>query len=508
MASDPNSAEALLELKGISKRFGSTQALDGVSLTVEAGRIHALVGENGAGKSTLVKIISGLLVPDEGDMRIDGSAAAFSSPASASQAGIHMVHQELALLPYCTVAENMFLGHEIGGPAGLARAQMARRAGEVLSRLGLDIDVTRPVGELSTAQQQMVEIGRAILRDFRIIILDEPTAALPPEDTERLFAVLRELTARGTAIIYISHRLDEVAALADRITVLKDGRFVVSRPAAELGTEEMIHFMVGRTIGNLFPQRGSHAPGNVVMTVDGLIDPPHALDVSLQVRKGEIVGIYGLEGHGQDEVLACIAGTRRPISGRLELEGAQIPWSPVPGMIDKAVGYISEDRKSEGLILEMSGHANISLPLLRKLARNGWVDGRKEHELTAAAAGEAGVRGDLAAPVRALSGGNQQKVLLARWLAAGTAVFLLNQPTRGVDVGSKSEIYALIRRLCEERGACALVVAREIPELRGLCDRILVMSRGRLVAQCSPDDEEETILAAAVNHDPTMELAS
>ncbi len=497
----------LLELNGVSKRFGKTQALDRVGLRVEAGRIHALVGENGAGKSTLVKIICGLLQPDEGEMRIDGSAVLFPNPASASLAGIHMVHQELALLPYCTVAENMFLGNEIGGRTGLACRRMAKEATDALNRLGLDINVMRLVGELSTAQQQMVEIGRAILHDLRIIILDEPTAALPPADAKHLFTILKELTAGGTAIIYISHRLDEVTVLADQITVLKDGRFVISRPATELGTDDMIRFMVGRTIHDMFPQRGQHPPGEIVLRVDGLVDPPHALNVNLQVCKGEIVGIYGLEGHGQDEMLACIAGTRRPIAGRLELKGIPTLWTAVPGMIEKAIGYVSEDRKSEGLILDMSGHANISLPVLRKLARNGWVSSRKEHELTYMAAGEAGVRGDLAAPVRALSGGNQQKVLLARWLAAGTTVFLLNQPTRGVDVGSKSEIYSLIRKLCEERGACALVIAREITELQGLCDRILVMSRGRLVAECSPDDEEESILEAAIHHNPAMELA-
>jgi len=493
--------QALLVLEGISKRFGSTQALEGVGLSVKAGRIHALVGENGAGKSTLVKVIGGIVTPDVGTFRLDGNATSFSSPSAASHAGIHLVHQELALLPYNTVTENVFLGHELSGAGGLLWSVMNRRAGDVFERLGLAIDVTRPTNELSTAQQQMVEIARAIVRNFRVIILDEPTAALPPADTERLFAVLRELAAQGTAVIYISHRLDEIRALADDITVLKDGRHVATRLAAELDTAEMIRLMVGRAINDLFPARPALSTQPFALEVSNLIDPPHLLDVSFSVRRGEIVGIYGLEGNGQDEVLESIAGARRPVGGTLRIDGSLIGWSDVPGMIALGVGFIPEDRKAEGLILDLDGRANISLPILSRLSSRGWISAAREREVANNAAGEAGVRGSLAAPVRALSGGNQQKVLLARWLAAGTNVFLMNQPTRGVDVGSKSEIYRLIRTQCADQGKAALVVAREITELQGLCDRILVMSRGRMVAECAPDESEEEILAAALGQE-------
>ncbi|MBE2277137.1 MAG: sugar ABC transporter ATP-binding protein [Rhodobacteraceae bacterium] len=493
--------DALLVLTGISKRFGSTQALEAVDFSAHAGRIHALVGENGAGKSTLVKTIGGINLPDAGTISLAGRLQQFSGPADASRAGIHLVHQELALLPNNTVAENVFLGHELAGAAGLSWSAMNRRAAETFRHLGLEIDVTRPTGELSTAQQQMVEIARATIRDFRVIILDEPTAALPPADTERLFAVLRDLAARGTAVIYISHRLDEIRALADDITVLKDGRHVATRPAAELDTASMIRLMVGRAIDDLFPPRGPRSQAAPILQVDGLIDPPRVYDVSFEIRAGEILGIYGLEGHGQDEVLSAIAGARRPVGGQLRLDGKPLAWAPVPTMIGHGIGFIPEDRKAEGLVLDLDGHANVSLPILRRLARHGWVNPRREREITTRAAGEAGVRGALDVPVRRLSGGNQQKVLLARWLAAGTRLFLMNQPTRGVDVGSKAEIYSLVRRQCVEHGKAALVVAREITELQGFCDRILVMSRGRMVAECSPLDSEEAILAAALGQE-------
>ena len=267
-------SEALLVLKGISKRFGNTQALDGVDLAVAAGRIHALIGENGAGKSTLVKIISGVVQPDEGVVYLAGKPVRFQGPAAASKASVHLVHQELALLPHNTATENIFLGQEIAGRVGLDWAEMDRRASAIVSRLGLDLDVRRLVGELSTAQQQMIEIARAMLRELSVIILDEPTAALPPADAQKLFAVLRELAAQGAAVIYISHRLDEIAELADDVTVLKDGRHVATRPAAELGAEEMIRLMVGRSIENLFPAKSATASAAPVLEVEGLIDPP------------------------------------------------------------------------------------------------------------------------------------------------------------------------------------------------------------------------------------------
>lgn len=499
MTASAHPTEALLSLTGISKRFGSTQALDDVSMQFAPGRIRGLVGENGAGKSTLVKIISGVLRPDSGDIRWAGRPVAFASPAAAARAGISLVHQEFALLAHGTVAENIFLGEERRGAFGLAWGRMQREARAALDRLGVAVDVTRPVADLSTAQQQMVEIARAIRRQSRLMILDEPTAALSPADARQLFVVLRQLADAGTAIIYISHRLDEIETLADDITVLKDGRCVSTHPAAALDADGMIRLMVGRVIGDLFPPRAPARPApQRLLEVSGLIDPPAVRGASLTLDKGEIVGLYGLEGHGQDEVLACIAGARRPVAGRLALAGKPAAWRPVGQMIRRRVGFVPGDRKTEGLVLDMSGLANITLPIVRQFSRFGLVSVGREQLAARAAAARGGVKGDLTALVRALSGGNQQKVLLSRWLAARSSVLLLNQPTRGVDVGSKAEIYGLIRRICAEEEVGALVVSREIVELQGLCDRILVMCRGVLVAEHSPDDSEEAILASAV----------
>jgi ABC-type sugar transport system ATPase subunit len=332
----------------------------------------------------------------------------------------------------------------------------------------------------------------------RLIILDEPTAALSPEDTDRLFDVLSQLTEDGTAVVYISHRLDEVRRLAQTVTILKDGVQVVTEPADGLTMDRMVALMVGREIEDLFPPRSDNADGPMALEVTGLVDPPAVLSADLQVRVGEILGVYGLEGHGQDELLACIAGVRTPVSGTLRLGGERHPWRSVAGMIRQGVGFVPEDRKTEGLIPDMTGRRNITLPILPALSQSGVVSVTREVSVAGNAAAAAGVQGNLNTSVSSLSGGNQQKLVLARWIAAHSSVLLLNQPTRGVDVGSKAEIYRLIRRTCSERGAAALVVSREIPELQGMCDRIVVMSHGHLVAEHAPTASEETILGSAV----------
>lgn len=489
----------VVALEGISKRFGSTQALSDVSIDIHGGEVHALVGENGAGKSTLVKVMSGVVQPDDGEIRLDGRPVEFGGPATASRAGIHLVHQELALLPFRTIVENVFLGQEQRGRVGLAWRAMALEATEALARLGLEVDPHIRVAELSTANQQLVEISRALVHRSRLIVFDEPTAALPPSDAERLFSVIRQLTGEGAAVIYISHRLDEVMELADMVTVLKDGKRVVTSQISELSTDKMIKLMVGREIEDLFPPRPGEQHGPPALEVEDVVDPPGVVAASLTVRAGEVVGLYGLEGHGQDELLSCLAGARIPVRGTLKLHGEPHPWKSTAGMIAEGVGFVPEDRKSEGLLLALSGRENISLPILKKLTRAaGIVSSRLEAASARSAADAAGVRGDLEVPAGNLSGGNQQKLILARWIAAESSVLLLNQPTRGVDVGSKSEIYALIRHTCQARSSAALVVSREILELQGMCDRILVMSHGRIVAEHPPTASEETILGSAV----------
>lgn len=492
----------ILAAEKVSKRFGSTQALSEVSLAIHPAQVIALVGENGAGKSTLVKILCGVYEPDSGSVLVDGVPHVFADAREAAARGVHLVHQELALLPERTVVENVFLGAEIRGRLGrLDWRAMRAETTNALRELGADgIDPGARVKDLSTGSQQMVEIARALVGSARAIVLDEPTAALAPAEAEHLFTVMRRMTARGIAFVYISHRLAEVKEIADTVVVLKDGRHVATRPCAELPVDEMISLMVGREMADLFPERTALIPaGEARLEVDGLIDPPRVRSASLRLMPGEVVGLYGLEGHGQDELLACLAGARRPVAGNLAVDGRRLPWPGIAGAARLGVGYVPEDRKTEGLILDFSTVWNLTLPVLRDaVARRGVVSATRERALARKAATAAGVKGDIDPPVATLSGGNQQKVVLAKWVAAGSRVLLLNQPTRGVDVGSKAEIYQLIRRLCAEEGVAALVVSREIAELKGLCDRILVMSHGHLAGEFPPDASEAAVLAAAV----------
>lgn len=494
--------EPVLSCNAIVKQYGSTRAVNDVSISVHKGEVLALLGENGAGKSTLVKVLSGVVQPDSGQIRMDGNDVAFADARVAAQSGIHLVHQELALLPERTVTENIFLGQEVRNRLGLLDWRtMQQRARLALKELGVEVSVSARVRDLSTAVQQMVEIARASVGESRLVILDEPTAALSPADASRLFAVVNKMRDQGVSFIYISHRLDEVKELADTVVIMKDGAFVTSRPCNELTIDDMVTHMVGRELAEFFPEPGInvHSSTAPAIEVRGLIDPPFVKEASLTIYPGEIVGLYGLEGHGQDELLACLAGARRPYSGNYKLAGAERPWGSVATSVRDGFGYVPEDRKTEGLILNFSSIQNISLPILRsKLSRRGFIAARNERRAARAASAEAGVRGDISRPVSALSGGNQQKIVLARWIAAASNVLLLNQPTRGVDVGAKAEIYGLVRKRCEEDGIVALVVSREISELLGFCDRILVMSYGRLVAEHPRGSSEEAILASAV----------
>ena len=497
---DPGDASpAVLQMVEVSKSFGGVPALRGVSFAVAAGRVHALVGENGAGKSTLVKIVSGVVRPDAGAILLDGERVAFAAPGDAANRGIHLVHQELALLGEASVTENVFLGAELRGRARtLDRARMRRQTRTILERLGSRIDPRARVAGLSVAQRQLVEIGRALVGRVRVLILDEPTAALSPEEAAHLFATLRGMRDAGCAVVYISHRIGEVLDLADEVTVLKDGRLVETRPATALSVPETVRLMVGRPVEALFPPRATEAArGTPLLAVGGLVDPPHVLGVDLALYPGEIVGVAGLEGHGQDQLLACLAGDRHPAGGRLEIGGRRTPWSGVGTMVRRGIGLVPEDRKTQGLLLDLSSRRNIALPALRSVSRRGWVRRRSEERLGEEGARAVGVRGDTGLPAASLSGGNQQKVVLAKWLAVGSRVLLLNQPTRGVDVGAKSEIYALLRAFAEGGGA-ALVTSRELTEILGLCDRVLVIRHGRFVAELPGGAAEEDVMAAAV----------
>ena len=488
----------ILELVDVEKHFGGVPALAGVSFSVRRGGIHALVGENGAGKSTLVKIMSGVHQPDAGQVLLDGEPVVFGGPSRATQLGIHLVHQELALLPESSVVENVFLGMELRGRGPILNwTRMRKETEQALERLGCQADPWARVGRLPVAQRQLVEIARALVGRARVLILDEPTAALAPKEVDRLFAVLRALREEGHAIVYISHRLDEVLDLADEVTVLKDGRHVATRPVADLTAAEIVRLMVGRPIEDLFPPR-STAPGReVVLAVEGLSDPPNLHQVDLELRAGEIVGIAGLQGQGQDELLACLAGDRRPVRSRIRFLDRNVKWSDVRSMVQRGVGLVPGDRKTQGLLLEEASHRNAALPALPLLSRLGVIRRGAERAYGDAAARRVGVRGNLDLPVSSLSGGNQQKVVLAKWLALDTRVLLLNQPTRGVDVGAKSEIYGVLRNFADAGGA-VLMTSQELTEVLGLSDRVLVMRQGRLVSELPGGATEEAVMAAAV----------
>lgn len=488
---------AVLELVGARKSFGGEPALRGVTFAVRPGEIHALVGENGAGKSTLVNILSGVIEPDAGNLRLDGVTVRFAEPLQANRRGIHLVHQEFALLPESTVVENVFLGSEIARKGGtLDWRAMRDQAVATLARLGVAIPPGRRLSTLTVAQRQMVEIARSLVGQARVVILDEPSAALSPTEAHALFAVLRQLRAEGLAIVFISHRLEEVLELSDTVTVLKDGQVVGTWPTTQLTPQELIRRMVGRPIEDLFPPSQTLGESEPLLDLRGLIDPPRVTNVSFSLRPGEIVGIAGLEGHGQDEILACLAGERRPARGELRIDGTLVGWGNVRTMVARGIGFVPEDRKTKGLLLDQSAIRNIALPSLGSLSRLGWLRMEEERRLGREAAESVGVRGDLEQPVRSLSGGNQQKVVIAKWLATRLRVLLLNQPTRGVDVGAKGEIYALLRSFAE-RGGAALLTSRELTEVLGLCDRVFVVRNGRLVAEFARGATEEQVMAAA-----------
>ena len=474
---------SLLTMRNIVKEFPGVRALDGVDLDVAAGEVHCLLGQNGAGKSTLIKVLAGAHRPDAGEITFDGRAVTFHSPQAADQAGIATIYQELDLVPGLSVAENVVLGHE---PArlGFTRPRDAeQRARELLRRLGHpEIPPRRELGRLSAAGQQVVSMARALDRDARLMVMDEPSAVLDPEEVQNLFRVIRELTANGVAVVYISHRLEEIREIGDRVTVLKDGRTVARNlPARDTPTAEVIRLMTGRTIEYVFPERPGVPDGDPVLEVAGLSRPGEFADVSFTVRPGEVVGLAGLVGSGRSEILETVYGARRAIAGTVRVSGRALRPGSVPAAVRARMGLCPEERKSQALLLAEPVFRNVSLPALSRFARAGFLGRDTELSAVATVTERLDVRPpDATRPVRTLSGGNQQKVVLARWLLQGCDVLLLDEPTRGVDVGARSEIYALIRQLADA-GVAVVLVSSEVPEVLGLADRVLVVREGRVV---------------------------
>lgn len=486
-------------LSAVTKRFPGVVALDGVDLEVRAGRVHALVGENGAGKSTLLKIVAGAERPDAGSMTLEGRSVRFTAPRDALAAGITVIYQELSLVPQLGADANIFLGMEPGRHGVLDRRGASARAREALRALGADFDPAAPAGDLSVAEQQLVELARALARDARLIALDEPTAALSHVETERLFEQVRALCARGIAVVFVSHRLEEVRRLADEITVLRDGRRVFAGGAREVDDAGLIRHMVGRDVEYARMLATRPPSAEPALAVRGLGRRGCFADVSLEVRPGEVLGLAGLVGAGRTEVARCIAGAETPDAGTMSLAGAPYrPASPREA-IARGVVYLPEDRKTQGLVLGMRVRENVTLAMLAGFARHGVI--RRGAERDAAARQTAAVElrpPDIEREAGTLSGGNQQKVVLAKWLLADAAVLLFDEPTRGVDVATKAELHRLIRNLAEA-GRAVIVVSSELPEILALADRIVVMREGRVAGEiAAAQATAEGILALAL----------
>ncbi|MFJ7341769.1 sugar ABC transporter ATP-binding protein [Streptomyces sp. NPDC101110] len=475
----------LLSMSGITKSFPGVRALDGVDLDVQAGEVHCLLGQNGAGKSTLIKVLAGAHQPDTGSIRWRGEEVTLRSPINAMRLGIATIYQELDLVEHLSVAENVHLGHEPTTAGFVVRGRTAKAStAALLKRLGhAEIDPARLVGQLSAAQQQIVSMARALSHDVRLIVMDEPSAALDPDEVDNLFRIVGDLTAAGVAVVYISHRLEEIRRIGDRVTVLKDGRAVANGlPARSTPTREVVALMTGRNVEYVFPGRPlSPPPGEPVLTVQGLSRQGEFEPLDLEVRPGEIVGLAGLVGSGRSEILETVYGARKPATGQVRVGGRTLKPGSVRAAVRAGLGLAPEERKAQALLMLESVTRNVSVSSMSRFARGGWIDRGAELGAARAATRELSLRPDNpAVPVRTLSGGNQQKAVLARWLLRGCKVLLLDEPTRGVDVGARAELYAVIRRLADE-GLAVLLVSSEVPEVLGLADRVLVLREGRVV---------------------------
>jgi rhamnose transport system ATP-binding protein len=474
-----------------------------VRFDVRAGEVHALLGENGAGKSTLIKIVSGVYQPDGGEVLIDGQPVRFASPHDAQRAGIATIYQELLLFPELTVAENIFIGHAPRqGWGGIDWRATADRAGEILASLDIhDLDVNAPVGALSVGNRQRVEIAKALSLRARILIMDEPTAALTQADVERLFAIVRRLRERGVGVVYISHRMAEVFELADRVTVLRDGAYVGTRAAAETDEGELIAMMVGRTIEQLFP-KGEARLGEPLLEVRDLSLAGVIERISLTVRAGEIVGLAGLVGSGRSELAQTIFGMTPATSGEIRIAGRPVRIAS-PGAAKRlGIAYVPEDRALQGLIRPMRIRENLSLAVLGELARRWFVDRAAEASLATEAIRRFSIRAPGPEQIAGkLSGGNQQKVVLGKWLATKPRVLIMDEPTRGIDVGAKAEIHRLMSELAGQ-GLAILMISSELPEVLGMSDRVLVMREGRLVAELTGAEATQEAVANAMMRVP------
>lgn len=493
--------DAVLEMRGIHKRFPGVYALNNVSFAVRKGSVHGVIGENGAGKSTLMRVLSGAFLANEGEVAIDGKVVAAPTPERMLELGIAVIYQELAQAPHLTVAENIFLGRLPKTRLGTIHWRRAKAAArDVLDRLGFRVDPAARIDTISVAQRQMVEIAKAIAREARIVVLDEPSAVLGDAELEHLFKTIRRLSSEhGVSFIYITHRLKELYEICDEVTVLRDGQVVASMPLDQTTTPDLIRHMVGRELKDVFPPRSQ--PGDEIrLDVRGLSRDGVLKDISFDVRRGEIVGICGLAGAGRTEVLRAIAGADPIDGGEIRIDGQLVAIDGPRRALAHGVGLLPEDRKTEGLFLDQSVAFNVTVSQMTPLTRRGLINGRREHEAVSRFIQQLRIKTPSpSTKVRTLSGGNQQKCGIARQLHAGTEILLVDEPTRGVDVAAKREIYDLLAELTSKRGASVVMVSSELPEILGLCNRIIVMREGAISAVLEGEGAtDETIMAHAV----------
>jgi ribose transport system ATP-binding protein len=505
--SQSDAGSMLLEMRGIFKSFPGVKALQDVDFDLHPGEVHVLLGENGAGKSTLMKILSGVYTPDAGTIRLSGREVAFSNPRQAQDHGVATIYQEFALVPYLSITQNIFLGDEISlrGLPVLNWPAMHRQARVALRQLNLDVNPRTTVRDLGVAKQQLVEVAKALHRRADLIIMDEPTSALSQHEIEDLFSVIRQLKARGVGIVYISHHLDEVHRIGDRVTVLRDGQRINTLPVSGVTVDDLIRMMVGRNLSDQFPKVDIERRDEV-LRVEGLSRKGILHDISFAAYGGEILGIAGLVGSGRTELARALFGADSIDAGRIILDGKPVKIHGPSDAVDLGIGLLTEDRKEQGLVLGMSVRNNITLPILGRITSTPLLNVRQEREIAGRFVHDLNIRTpSLAQQAKYLSGGNQQKVVLSKWLATSPRVLIFDEPTRGIDVGAKVEIYTLMTRLAKE-GVAILMISSELPEVIGMSDRVLVMFEGRISGMLDRSDiSQENIMALATGGDAAHE---
>jgi rhamnose transport system ATP-binding protein len=495
-------AQTILEMRGLCKFFPGIKALEDVDLTLRSGEVHALIGENGAGKSTLVKVLTGVHRPSSGTIRFAGELRDFRSPLDARMAGIAVIHQEASMFPDLSVAENIFSGHPLRGRTGLLDWRAMRgKAASLLERVELEVSPETLLRELSVAERHLVGIARALSEDATLVIMDEPTSALSLRETGDLFKIIRQLRGEGRAILFISHKFDELFAIADSYTVLRDGRYVGEGSMGETDVDALIHLMVGRDVEHMYPEREPEL-GEEVLRIEGFSRAGFYRDVSFGLRRGEILGLFGLVGAGRSDVIRSLVGLEPRDSGKVSLDGEEVRIRGPRDALRLGIAHVPEDRQAQGLILEMGIGDNITLPQVAALARGPFLDSRAEDEVTRVYGSRMEIRAaGWGENAKNLSGGNQQKVVLAKWLATKPSILILDEPTKGIDVGTKAAVHAFISDLAS-KGLSIIMISSELPEIMGMSDRILVMYEGRVRAICERKDADEgAILRAATGVD-------